>query len=133
VAWARRNAELSALADAPIRWIVDDALAFTAREARRGRRYDAIVLDPPSFGHGPRGSTWRLRDDLPALLDACAAVSETGAAVLLTAHTTGIEPEDLADALEAAFGREAKAGELALHARSGALLHVGAWARIMAR
>ena len=53
VAWARRNAELSGLADRPIRWIVDDALAFVEREARRGRRYDGVVLDPPTYGHGP--------------------------------------------------------------------------------
>jgi 23S rRNA (cytosine1962-C5)-methyltransferase len=66
VAWARRNAELSGLAAAPVRWIVDDALAFSRREARRGRRYDGFVLDPPSFGHAPNGRRWELVDALPS-------------------------------------------------------------------
>ena len=70
VGWARRNAERSVPADRPIRWIVDDAVAFTEREVRRGRRYAGIVLDPPSYGHGPGSGAWRIEDDLPALLAA---------------------------------------------------------------
>ena len=70
VAWARRNAELSGLAGRPVRWIVEDAAAFVAREVRRGRRYDGVVLDPPSYGHGPRGRGWRLEDDLAPMLRA---------------------------------------------------------------
>ncbi len=73
VTWARRNAELSGLEDRPVRWIVDDALTFVEREARRGRRYDGVVLDPPSYGHAGGGRTWRLEEDLPALLDVAAA------------------------------------------------------------
>ena len=60
VAWARRNAELSGLADAPIRWIAEDAMKFVKRELKRGNRYDAVILDPPSYGHGPQGEVWRL-------------------------------------------------------------------------
>ena len=104
VAWARRNAELSGLADAPIRWIVDDALAFVEREARRGRRYDGVILDPPSYGHGRGGRRWQLADQLPELLRACAGVlSEKPSFVLLTAHTTGLEAETLGDALKEAL------------------------------
>ena len=68
VAWARRNAELSGLADRPIRWIVDDAAAFVAREVRRGHHYAGIVLDPPSYGHGEGRRAWRMERDLAPLL-----------------------------------------------------------------
>ncbi|EIZ81199.1 SAM-dependent methyltransferase [Novosphingobium sp. Rr 2-17] len=71
VAQARENAGLSGLADRPVRWMIDDAAKFTAREVRRGKRYDGIILDPPKFGRGPTGETWRLEDNLPALLADC--------------------------------------------------------------
>ena len=133
VTWARLNATLSGLADAPIRWIVDDALAFTRREARRGRRYDGIVLDPPSYGHGPGGARWELHAALPDLLAAAAAVATADAFVLLTAHATGLEPEDLGDALADAFGG---AGGIATEridvtAATGAVLSLGVAARMI--
>jgi 23S rRNA (cytosine1962-C5)-methyltransferase len=135
VAWARRNAELSGLGDRPIRWIVDDALAFVRREARRGRRYAGLVLDPPTFGHGPAGARWEFDDALPALLDACAAVADPDAFVLLTAHTAALEPGDLASALEIAFGipAELESGVLELEAQSGAVLPLGVAARMIRR
>ena len=71
VRWARENAERNDLGGAPIRWIVDDAARFVAREARRGTTYDAVVLDPPSFGRGPKGEVWKIEKDLGALLAAC--------------------------------------------------------------
>nr|WP_298896846.1 class I SAM-dependent methyltransferase [uncultured Altererythrobacter sp.] len=71
VAQARENAALSGMEDRPIRWLVDDAAKFTAREVRRGNRYDGIILDPPKFGRGPKNETWRLEDNLPALLADC--------------------------------------------------------------
>jgi 23S rRNA (cytosine1962-C5)-methyltransferase len=71
VAQARENAALSGMADRPIRWIIDDAAKFAAREVRRGRRYDGIILDPPKFGRGPTGETWRLEENLPALMADC--------------------------------------------------------------
>ena len=135
VAWARRNAELSDLADRPIRWLVDDAETFVDREIRRGRRYDAVVLDPPSYGHGSHGSTWRLEDRLGGLLDRCAELTgDDPVFALLTAHTPGFGSDRLADALARGFGRrpaEVEAGELGLRAASGARLRLGAWARII--
>jgi 23S rRNA (cytosine1962-C5)-methyltransferase len=71
VAQARENAALSGMADRPIRWLVDDAGKFTAREVRRGKRYDGIILDPPKFGRGPEGEVWRLEDGLPPLIADC--------------------------------------------------------------
>ncbi|MES2700151.1 MAG: class I SAM-dependent methyltransferase [Pseudomonadota bacterium] len=72
VAQARENAALSGMADKPIRWLVDDAAKFTAREVRRGKRYDGIILDPPKFGRGPEGEVWRLEESLPGLVSDCA-------------------------------------------------------------
>lgn len=71
VAQARENAALSAMEDRPIRWLVDDAVKFTAREVRRERRYDGIILDPPKFGRGPKGETWRIEEGLPGLIADC--------------------------------------------------------------
>jgi 23S rRNA (cytosine1962-C5)-methyltransferase len=137
IGWARRNAELSGLADRPIRWIVDDVEAFVLREERRGRRYDGVVLDPPSYGHGSGGRSWKLADRLPSLLASCAiATGYRPAFVVLTAHTPGFGPDRLAEELAAAFRRRAAdvdAGELGLRARSGAHLRLGAYARIIGR
>lgn len=135
VAWARRNAELSGLAGAPVRWLVDDALSFVRREARRGRRYGGILLDPPSYGHG--GSRpWRLEADLPELLDACADVSADDAFVLMTAHTTGLDDDRLAGEIRHAFrerGRPApEIRPLELRAVSGARLPLGTAIRLSA-
>jgi len=137
VAWARRNAELSGLADRPIRWIVDDALGFVRREARRGRRYDGILLDPPTYGHGRPGSrnAWRFDTDLPALLGACVAVASKDAVVLVTAHATGLEADQLAGAVREAFpvpSQRADTLPLELEAESGARLQLGLAVRVRA-
>ena len=132
VAWARRNAELSGLADRPIRWIVDDAVGFTQREARRGRRYAGIVLDPPTYGHGPGARPWRLEEDLAPLLAACARVIEPDGFVLLTAHTPGFDADRLAELLRAHLGGSrgaADRGALAVSTRDGRRLELGAFAR----
>jgi 23S rRNA (cytosine1962-C5)-methyltransferase len=133
VAWARRNAELSGLADAPVRWIVDDAESFLRREARRGRRYGGIVLDPPSFGHGGRGRRWELESGIDDLLEACLAVAAPRAFILLTAHTPGWDGPRLSEAVERTSGQRVArrdAGDLRLEAQSGAVLSLGAFARL---
>lgn len=132
VAWARRNAELSGLADRPIRWLVDDAAVFVAREGRRGRRYDGVVLDPPSFGHA-RGRRWRLEDNLPGLLEACVGVVTDDPFVLLTAHSTGLEGAALDAMLRVAFPSPRARIErrpLGLQSDAGARLDLG-WTAAM--
>jgi len=105
VAWARDNAQLSGLAEAHIRWVVEDVTKFLTREVRRGNKYDAIVLDPPSFGRGSKGEVWKLEHDLPALLDLCSQVlSDQPLCVLLSAHTPGVTPFVLAHLLADMLG-----------------------------
>ena len=106
VAWARRNATVAGLGDAPVRWIVEDARRFVAREARRSRRYDAVVLDPPTYGHAPNGgAAWRLDSDLADLLAGCAQLTGGAPAFLvLTAHATGLAAAELRARIAAAFG-----------------------------
>jgi len=92
VAWARENARRSGLGEAPIRWITEDAVKFVRREIRRGNRYHAVILDPPSYGHGPQGEAWRLERDLSGLLQSCAALIEPDPRwLLLTCHSTGYD------------------------------------------
>ncbi len=93
VAWARENASESGLSDRPIRWIVDDCAKFVAREQRRGTRYDAIIMDPPSYGRGPGGEIWKLEDAIDELIAACAGVlSENPLFVAVNSYTTGVAP-----------------------------------------
>jgi len=139
VAWARRNGELSGVAAAPIRWIVDDALAFVRREGRRGRRYDGLIVDPPSYGHGSHGERWTLVDHLPSLLDAALALAPDPAFVLLTAHTEGLAVTALGGLLEEALERaqapariskgDMETANLVLEAASGAFAPAGVMAR----
>lgn len=106
LAAARRNAELSGLAAAPIRWIAEDAWKFVRRELRRGNGYDAVVLDPPSYGHGPRGEVWRLSKHLGALLAACAELTAGRRSFfLLTAHTPDFDAARLEAVLREAFAQ----------------------------
>jgi 23S rRNA (cytosine1962-C5)-methyltransferase len=128
VAWARHNAELSGLAEADVRWLVDDARAFARRERRRGRRYDGVVLDPPTWGHGV--GAWQLEEHLAPLLDDIAALcGPRPSFVLLSAHTPGWDGERLAALLRDRLGVAAEGAPLALDARSGNRLALGAWAR----
>jgi 23S rRNA (cytosine1962-C5)-methyltransferase len=128
VAWARRNAARNALDERPIRWLVDDAHAFVAREARRGRRYDGVVLDPPTYGHGASGRAWRLERGLDGLLADVRSILEPTGFVLLTAHTEGLEPRELGDRLSGVVDG-VEVGPLRLIAASGATLGLGAFAR----
>ena len=133
VTWARENAARNGLADRPIRWLVDDAAGFVAREGRRGREYDGLVLDPPSYGHGEHGGRpWRIEADLPPLLDACRSIVRDDGFVLLTAHTEDLGADRLGDALAAAWGDRAdgiEIGELGLDSEAGGRLELGAFAR----
>jgi 23S rRNA (cytosine1962-C5)-methyltransferase len=89
IKWARENQVLSQLSERPIRWIVDDAQSFVAREVRRGRTYDGLILDPPRFGRGPKGELWKLESSLPALLHQCRKLlSSSPLFVLLNTYTT---------------------------------------------
>lgn len=130
VAWARRNAELSGLTDAPIRWVAEDATKFVRRELKRGNTYDAVILDPPSYGHGPRGEVWRLSKHLPPLLAMCGQLTAGRRRfLLLTCHTPGFGPPRLQRLLRAALG-DAEPGRiiaapLTIRAATGRVLGCG--------
>ncbi len=90
VAWARLNAELSGLKDAPIRWIVDDVIMFLKREIKRGRTYDAIIMDPPSFGHGPKDELWKIEEHFLELMKLCKeTLSDQPLFLLINGYTAG--------------------------------------------
>ncbi len=93
VAWAKENAAASGVSDRPVRWIVDDCAAFIEREIRRGRRYDGIILDPPSYGRGPTGQVWKMETNLYPFVQLCARVlSDDADFVLMSAYTAGLNP-----------------------------------------
>ena len=93
VAWAKENAASSGLADAPIRWIVDDCVKFVEREIRRGNHYDAIIMDPPSYGRGPKGEIWKIEESIHPLVKLCAQLLvEKPLFFLINSYTTGLQP-----------------------------------------
>ena len=109
VDWARTNAKLSGLSDKPIRWIVDDAMKFLAREIKRGNRYDGIILDPPSYGRGTNGEMWKLEDCIHELMLRCTAVlSDKPLFILLNSYTTGLSPSVMAYLLKMTVGQKYK-------------------------
>lgn len=104
VAKARENAALSGLSDAPIRWIVDDCQKFIEREIRRGNKYDAIIMDPPSYGRGPTGEIWKLEDNIYEFVKLCSGVlSSDPLFVLINSYTTGLSASTMGYVLQAAF------------------------------
>ena len=123
VAWARENADLSGLADRPIRWITEDARKYVQREVRRGSRYEGVILDPPKYGRGPGGEVWRLFEDLPELARLCGQLlSENAQFLVLNAYAERISGVALAGLLAEALdgrGGHVEWGELALAEDSG--------------
>ncbi|HEX4712256.1 class I SAM-dependent methyltransferase [Phenylobacterium sp.] len=124
VGWARENAELSGLADRPIRWITEDARKYVQREVRRGSKYEGIILDPPKYGRGPGGEVWRLFEDLPELAGLCAELlSENAKFLVLNAYAERISGAALSGLLAEKLrgrGGTIEWGELALVQEDGA-------------
>ncbi|MBC8547072.1 class I SAM-dependent methyltransferase [Clostridiaceae bacterium NSJ-31] len=112
VNWARENARLSGLADKPVRWIVDDCKKFVEREIRRGNRYDAVIMDPPSYGRGPGGEVWKLEEAVYGLVDLCTQVlSDDPLFFALNSYTTGLPASVMEYLLGVTVGRRYK-GEI---------------------
>lgn len=134
VSRARTNAEVSDLADQPIRWIVEDALKFCRREVKRGNQYDAMILDPPSYGHGPKGESWSIKRDLLPLLELCGELTSSNRLfVLCTCHTPEIGKAELSayvsEGLIGHCGQPPRVSELTLRSTDGRTLPSGICAR----
>ncbi|URN93992.1 MAG: class I SAM-dependent methyltransferase [Candidatus Pristimantibacillus lignocellulolyticus] len=131
VQWAKENAQLSGLEDAPIRYITDDVFKFVQREQRRGRTYDAIIMDPPSYGRGPKGETWKLEENLYPFLQSCTSIlSDNPLFLLINSYTTGLSPTVLEHLLtmsmQKKYGGEINCGEIGLPiTKSGLALPCG--------
>ena len=131
---ARANAHLAGLADKPVRWMIDDATKFAAREVRRGRRYDGILLDPPKFGRGPDGEVWRLEEGLPGLIADCRQLlDENSRFLFLTVYAVRMSALAIGELVSQAFADlpgTVEAGELAVREEArGLLLPTAIWAR----
>ncbi len=127
VQWAKENALSSGLADAPIRWLVDDCVKFVEREIRRENHYDAIIMDPPSYGRGPKGEIWKIEDSIYPFIELCAKLLvEKPLFVLINSYTTGLQPAVLSYMLHKAivsrFGGSVEAGEIGLPVSSNHLI-----------
>lgn len=133
VDWARANARLSHLDDRPIRWLVDDAVKFLRREARRGNRYHGIILDPPTFGRGPKGEVFKIENEIIELLGLCKEVLANNALFMLySCHTPGFTPLVMHNQLETTLkglGGRVEAGEMFVEDAEGHALPSGTWAR----
>ena len=127
---AGENVRLSGLSDKPVRFIVDDCKKFVQREIRRGRKYDAIIMDPPSYGRGPNGEMWKLENELCNLVDLCTQVlSERPLFFLINSYTTGLQPQVLKNVLTLAmknYDGETDAYEVGLPTEEGIILPCGA-------
>lgn len=134
VQWAGENRKLSGAPEANVRWIIEDAGKFVAREARRGNVYDGILMDPPSYGRGPGGEVWKLEDELYPLVSACAALlSERALFMLINSYTTGLQAAVLLNMLTMAVqrgrGGTVSADEIVLPVTAGGVLPCGASGR----
>lgn len=136
VAWAKENAVDSGLAEAPIRWLVDDCMKFVEREIRRGNKYDAIIMDPPSYGRGPKGEIWKIEEAVYPLIKACSQIlSDNPLFFLVNSYTTGLQPAVLTYMLGTAlekFNPIVDADEVGLPVTStGLVLPCGASGRVI--
>lgn len=134
VTWAKENAVVSGLADAPVRYLVDDCVKFVEREIRRGNRYDAVIMDPPSYGRGPKGEVWKIEEKIFPLIELCTKLlSESPLFFLINSYTTGLQPAVLSYmmnlALSRRFGGRVEADEIGLPVRNGLVLPCGASGR----
>jgi len=134
VEWARYNAGISGLIDAPIRWIVDDVILFLKREIKRGRKYDAIIMDPPSFGHGPHDEIWKIEENFLELIELSKKIlSDEPLFFLINGYTSGYSPivyENNLKDITKIYGGKIEKGELTIEENdSSRLLPCGIFAR----
>ncbi|MFA9466521.1 MAG: class I SAM-dependent methyltransferase [Velocimicrobium sp.] len=135
VTWAKENAALSGLSDAPIRWIVDDCVKFVEREIRRGNKYDGIIMDPPSYGRGPKGEIWKIEEQIYSFVKLCTQLLSNDAEFfLINSYTTGLQPAVLSymigSAIVPMFGGKVEAEEVGLPVSgNGLVLPCGASGR----
>ena len=134
VQWAGENRKLAEIDETSVRWIVDDALKFVAREARRGNVYEGILMDPPSYGRGPGGEVWKLENELFGLVEACEKVLAKDALfMLINSYTTGLQPAVLNNMLTMTVAKSrpgrVTADEIVLPVTAGGVLPCGASGR----
>ena len=135
VTWAKENAAASHLEDAPVRWLVDDCVKFVEREIRRGNKYDGIIMDPPSYGRGPKGEIWKIEENIYPFVELAAKLlSEDALFFLINSYTTGLQPAVLSYMLSAVIqkkrGGEVQSSEIGLPVSSnGLVLPCGATGR----
>lgn len=127
VQWAKENAISSGLKDAPIRWLVDDCVKFVEREIRRGNKYDGIIMDPPSYGRGPKGEIWKIEDSIYPFIELTSQIlSDDPLFFLINSYTTGLQPAVLSymmnTALVKKFGGKVEAAEIGLPVSSNGLI-----------
>ena len=132
--WAKENAQASGLSDKPIRWILDDAAAFVRREIKRGKKYDAIIMDPPAFGRGPQGEVWKIENDFLPLLDLCKQIlSDKPIFFLMSGYASGYSAlayENILKNFAVNLGGVVEIGELAIEEeKTGRLLPAGIFGR----
>ncbi len=127
VNWAKENAASSGLSDRPIRWLVDDCVKFVEREIRRGNRYDGIIMDPPSYGRGPKGEIWKIEEKIHPLIRLCTQIlSKDALFFLINSYTTGLQPAVLSYMMNteivSQFGGRVQAEEIGLPVTSNGLV-----------
>lgn len=127
VNWAKENAELSGLRDKPIRWLVDDCVKFVEREIRRGNKYQGIIMDPPSYGRGPKGEIWKIEEKIYPLIQLCTQIlADDAEFFLINSYTTGLQPAVLhymlSTEVKSKFGGQVTADEVGLPVKTNGLV-----------